>query len=273
MPATRLRSIVFTLNNYSEEQEQAIKEMEVDYAVVGREVGESGTPHLQGFIHFKNARGFNALRRALFNAHIEPRKGTPKEAADYCKKEGNFWEKGQLPQQGRRTDLKEVVEELKDEYAGDVIAMAIDQPDKCHRYMRFLQTIALDLQEKRSWAMEVIWCFGPSGSGKSRWAHDTYGDSLYVKNLEDDWWEGYHGEETVLIDDMRGNVMKFGTWLRLCDRYPLKLKVKGAQAQFRSKRIIFTSINHPNMCWQLGDEPAQQLTRRITLIKEFPVEE
>lgn len=268
---TRLRSVCFTLNNYTDEHVEHIQQLNCRYCVIGYEVGAQGTRHLQGFIHFENPRSFNAIRRDLFNAHIEPRRGTPKQAADYCKKDKNFWEKGDLPEQGQRTDLQQLVEDLKTNYGGDTVAMAISEPDRAHRYIRFMQHIACDLQEKRNWEMQIIWCVGPTGSGKSRWANETFGDSLYVKNLEDDWWENYHGEETVLFDDFRGSVMKFSTWLRLCDRYPLMLKVKNSQAQFRSKRIVFTSIKRPENCWDLSDEPLGQLMRRITQIKEFPV--
>jgi len=51
------RKWVFTLNNYTEADIERIKGvLKADacyYAVVGKEVRESGMPHLQGFVHFK----------------------------------------------------------------------------------------------------------------------------------------------------------------------------------------------------------------------------
>ena len=38
------------------------------------------------------------------------------------------------------------------------------------------------------------------GSGKSSGVRRDYGDSLYVKDATK-WWDGYAGEETVVIDD------------------------------------------------------------------------
>ena len=49
----RSRGWCFTLNNYNEEEEVralALPE-EVSYGVVGKEVGESGTPHFQGYLY------------------------------------------------------------------------------------------------------------------------------------------------------------------------------------------------------------------------------
>lgn len=39
------------------------------------------------------------------SVHIEPRKGKAVQAVEYCKKEGKFYEYGQLCKQGHRTDL------------------------------------------------------------------------------------------------------------------------------------------------------------------------
>ena len=67
------------------------------YIVCGREVGDSGTPHLQGYIYYKNAVRLSTMKEVHPTAHWEPQRGTPQQASDYCKKEGDFYECGNIP--------------------------------------------------------------------------------------------------------------------------------------------------------------------------------
>ena len=106
----------FTLNNPTDEERAHVAEFlssgDRSYGVVGREVGESGTPHLQGFVILSSAQRLSYLRNNLSaRAHYEPTRGTSRQASDYCKKDGDFDEYGDVPgNQGRRTDLERLVE-------------------------------------------------------------------------------------------------------------------------------------------------------------------
>lgn len=110
----------FTLNNPTNVESTHIAgliastEGLVSYLVVGRETGENGTPHLQGFVQFSRRCALARCRRLISNrAHFEIARGTPLEASNYCKKDGDFNEYGQLGvSQGKRSDwdkLKEFV--------------------------------------------------------------------------------------------------------------------------------------------------------------------
>ena len=84
---SRTRNWVFTINNFSDVEQEACQKLECSYIVVGTEVGASGTPHLQGYVEFANAKTMTAVKKLLGGrAHLEPRKGTPLQASDYCKK-------------------------------------------------------------------------------------------------------------------------------------------------------------------------------------------
>jgi len=108
---------VFTHNNYSEDDEALIASfftVDCRYGVFGREVGANGTPHLQGFfvLDCTGSRSLDWVRNRfpVAGVHFEPAKGTSKQAADYCKKDGDFREFGAPAEPGRRNDLHDAFE-------------------------------------------------------------------------------------------------------------------------------------------------------------------
>lgn len=85
----------FTLNNYDDESIQLLQtQLTADnctYAVVGKEVGESGTPHLQGYVHLKKKIRFSSIKTLLPNGcHIEAARGTDQQNETYCSKDGSI---------------------------------------------------------------------------------------------------------------------------------------------------------------------------------------
>ncbi len=63
--------------------------------IFGQEVAETGTPHLQGYLEFKNARAFGGVAALVPRAHLLKAKGNREQNLKYCKKEGK-WE-GNFP--------------------------------------------------------------------------------------------------------------------------------------------------------------------------------
>lgn len=115
-PGTQSSRWCFTWNNPDGNAEHHLGAIECRYIVFGREQGESGTPHLQGFVVFRHAYRFNRVRELLPGCHLESARGTSKQAADYCKKDNDFVERGEPPfSQGKRTDLDEFVEWCKEQ--------------------------------------------------------------------------------------------------------------------------------------------------------------
>lgn len=123
-------------------------------------------------------------------------------------------------------------------------------------------------------APTVYWFCGPTGTGKSRKAyeltHDGEGKSAYFKSAEHLWWDGYDGVSDVIIDDYRCDFCKFSYLLRLLDRYPVQLNVKGSMIYLRAKLIIITAPQAPDVMWShRTSEDLAQLTRRITEVRHF----
>lgn len=108
----------FTINNYTDAEQLSLRNAgdTFSYLVFGREVGESNTPHLQGFFILATKLRLRQVKQlaGLGRAHLEVSRGTPQEASQYCKKDGDFEEYGSLPAcQGSRTDFERLKEWIK----------------------------------------------------------------------------------------------------------------------------------------------------------------
>lgn len=236
------RAWVFTLNNYSDIEYQVITETDCDYLVIGKEVGENGTPHLQGYLYKQSKMSQKQLKKIMPRAHLEVAGGTPKQNYEYCTKEGNFEEFGTMPRQGKRTDIEDVKDTLK------TTGRIQDVIEKCTnlQQLKFAETAVKYLEKKRNFKPEVIWLYGQSGSGKTRTAYEMMPDCYRKTNSSGQWWDGYDAHPDVLIDDFKDGTLTYSSLLELLDRYECRVQYKGGSRQFLARRIVITSIHPPD---------------------------
>lgn len=101
----------FTLNNPTDAEQNFFyslgesieadgEESDCSYLIFGDEVGESGTPHLQGYLALRNKKRLVFLKEYSSRAHWEIARGTHHQASTYCKKGGSFHEWGSAPPKG-----------------------------------------------------------------------------------------------------------------------------------------------------------------------------
>lgn len=238
----QFRNVVFTFNNYSEDEYNYILALDIfKYLVVGKEVGEQGTKHLQCYGTLKNRMVDNKLRRLLKGCHIEPRRGTHQQASEYCKKGNEFVEIGEPPKQGKRSDLEEVIDKLK---SGVSTTTICQENTACYiKYFRGIEQAALKLQQPYEHdSVRGIWVWGPPGTGKS-WSVRQQFPGAYLK-AQNKWWDGYNGQEAVILDDLDTNVL--GHYLKIwSDRYACTGETKGGTVHLRHRYFIVTSNQHP----------------------------
>ncbi|AKV62268.1 putative replication initiation protein [Palaemonetes intermedius brackish grass shrimp associated circular virus] len=136
---------VATVNNPTQQESQTLRdaiEAQTSYAVIGREVGESGTPHLQCFFIFNNRLRLRQVKAVpgLQRAHLEPARGTSAQAANYCKKDGDFDEYGELPNSGPKTTIFEAFRDWYKDQPGVVTERDIlDHHPSILRYPHFIE--------------------------------------------------------------------------------------------------------------------------------------
>lgn len=259
----------FTLNNWTTEEYEQIKRRHGGiYIVVGQELGESGTPHLQGFVSYSVRRTLQRVKKLLGNRiHLEPARGTPAQAAEYCKKEGNYWEDGNLPTgQGHRSDLEELRTLLSTRVP--LRTIADQQFGNFIRYQRGIMAARMLYADPRTWNTDVYVYWGPTGTGKTKkaWADAP---SAYV-HPGGPWFDGYDGHDDVIFDDFGGSEFKLTYLLKLLDRYPMKVPIKGGFVEWVPKRIFITSNLDPRTWFpNAHEEHVAALRRRFTQVLHF----
>lgn len=168
MPGPRCSRWCFTLNNYTADEYThcvSVCETECRYAVVGKEVAESGTPHLQGFVILQASQRLSWLRNKFGpRYHFEATRGSNVQARDYCKKEGDFVEFGTFIERGgQRTDLDQLLQwmrEFETTHGRPPLSpdFARDHPQAYLRYPRLVRLaehrsdpVRLEFGEPRPW--------------------------------------------------------------------------------------------------------------------------
>lgn len=152
-----------TVNNFSPEDEEKFDNSDLfSYTIYGKEIGESGTSHLQAYVACHKRLLMTTLKSFWPTAHFEIARGTPQQAADYCKKDGDYYEFGILPTTGPQQQKKNWDEAKALAIAGklDDIQASIYVP-----YIRNLQHIAhlhQPVVEQNS-SLQNEWHFGPTG--------------------------------------------------------------------------------------------------------------
>ena len=251
--ARRARAFCFTFNNPDGVPTLATFGRHARYLVYGHEVGENGTPHLQGFVYFRQQVAFSSVLGMLPEAHFEIARGSPDQNIAYCTKDGIWEEEGERPSQGKRSDLLEVAQAVRNGVA--VKEIAESYASAYIRYSRGILALKRVLSAPRDWQMSIILIVGPTRTGKSLSASRLGG--IHLENGVEvpngvywkppgEWWDDYDGEHTVIWDEFSGASCAFRTLLRILDSYPLLVPIKGGFAQFRSRRVVLTSNIDPS---------------------------
>jgi len=259
----------FTINNPNPEgseefsPETLVEDWpDVVYAIWQYECGASNTLHIQGYAVFSNKKRLAWLKaNCSVTAHWEARKGTHQQAKAYCSKPetrlSGPWTFGEddeaMGGQGKRNDLLLLKRKID---SGESELAIADSEETFPVWAKYFKVVAryrmLKSMNERKWHTfcHVFW--GPPGAGKSRRALEEAGPGAYwlprPEGQNTVWWDGYEGQEVVVIDEFYGWIMR-DKMQRLCDRYPLLVQTKGGSTPFLAKKIIITSNEHPSSWW------------------------
>lgn len=248
----------------------------VRYAVLGREqCPETGRWHLQGYLECaqKRATTLGGLKLLLEDdtVHAEQVTISRKGARDYAMKDGTYIEFGKWVEggQGTRSDLNDVAEMVLENWSLGKIAS--EAGPQFIRYSKGIEKMMLLTQkppERDDIKVYVYW--GKPGTGKTKRVREIVkklGKPYFWHTVDKDWFDGYDGEEVVVIDDFNSQI-SYELFLQILDRYAVTVPIKGGHVAWRATRIYITSNLHPSE-WYLGrGYNVGQIARRITCTRK-----
>lgn len=251
---TESRAWCFTLNNYTEEEDKALQELECNYLIYGYEVApETGTPHLQGYVRFKFPKKLEQVKAKIPRAHLEKSRGTIEDNISYCMKtrkddipNEKVFEKGERPKTQKekgQSEKERWATILGKSKAGDTAWIDENEPEVAFKHAKTIDFIVsrnpAKLANLESRKVHK-WLWGVPNSGKS-WDARQFGP-FFFKNINK-WWCGYQNEDYIVIDEWepKHSPMLADYLKKWADIYPFQAELKGGSKCIRPKCIIITS--------------------------------
>lgn len=278
---TRSRAWCFTLNNFVEHgwsnwRDRLSRLPNVKYLVCEEEVGNEGTPHLQGYVNFLNARTFDSMKKFFDNfAHIEVARGDAFDNKKYCTKDNvHVLEIGEPPKSTKKVDYEAILNDYENMSINDFIHKYPRESLLWYNKIVQISNARYQEQPQSSYigplSSKNYWIYGDPGTGKSFWARHQC-KNTFLKSCNK-WWSGYnHRFEMVLMEDFppfeqtKGSL---GYYMKLwCDRYTFTAEIKGGHMFIHPKDyvLIITSNYSIEECFSSGDVEA--IKRRFREVK------
>lgn len=283
---SRFREWSFTVNNYTEQDVDSVNSLKCRYLLFAYEQGEeTNTAHIQGYVVFDDAKTMSSVSKKLRRAHLEPSYGSAESNRVYIvgpwsgvdKKTGlpkfkpynpNHFERGDMPQQGRRSDLDEMRQQLKEKPS----MRHVVETARSYQSIKMAEIYLKYKEARRTKKPVIIWYYGDTGTGKTERALAELGDDYYPCPRTGRWFDGYDAHKDILVDDVRYDFMPYSEWLKFMGRAPFQVETKGSTRQMLAERVIFTSPFDPLTCLEqvqrLNEDP-KQFIDRIDYIVEF----
>lgn len=246
---------------------------------------KEGRYHCHGYIYCNKQKTIKGLLRHWpRGTHFDAAKGNIKQIITYitkgehdkqyarehpeCCGELGF-EYGDRPAQGQRTDLAQALNVYE-----TVEEFMTEEPEMYCKYRNGIRDIyALKERERPKYfePVEVIWNYGPTGTGKTR---EAFEDPECVNvDFNNHFFSDWGTHKTISLEEMNGSI-PYKTLLKILDGYHnyYNVNIKGGQKLVDLKKIYITSSEHPAMIYRRQNEKdgsIEQLLRRCSKIVHY----
>lgn len=235
--------------------------------VVSREKHESGEPHLHAYVNFKEKLRTTKQDYFDFNGHHGNYQTCRNLMAvlKYVKKDEDYLEEGievEAYENGRKNHRAVINSKL---VSGEItVEDAVkEDPSLIHNYKKLLENVnlfKLNTTKPEDGERVNYWIYGKPGIGKSQWARRNFPNAF--KKACNKWWDGYRGQEYVIVDDLDTNVL--GHYLKIWgDNYACDGEIKGGTIPLKYKQMIVTSNYKISELWEKDNMMMEAVARRF----------
>lgn len=149
-----------------------------------------------------------------------------------------------------------------------------ETPEIVVKYSRGMSEVARVLRQQSTMRirseLRVTLLWGDAGTGKTKHVYDEHGVENVFTLVADNgatWFDGYEGQDVLLIDDFNGWI-QYSNLLKVLDIYPYRGSVKGSFTYANWTRVYITS-NYEWNSWYNAEHNKDALYRRMHTIKHF----
>lgn len=226
-----------------------------------------GYHHWQFVAHFAKPIRLGGVRKLFGPYHAEP--CLSKAALTYVWKDatsvpGSRFELGNKPVE--RSAAKDWDKVWDDAKAGSLQTIPADIRIRSYHTLKRIAKDYCQAPFREGIKVFVYW--GATATGKShRMFEESYSGGIipYVKASTTKWWDGYQGQERVIIDEFRGQI-SIEHVLKWFDKYPCYVEEKGGQVALKANEFWICSNLHPEQWYPTMDiESKAALLRRLTI--------
>lgn len=168
------------------------------YLIIGKETGEDGTPHLQGYVRLRTKVRLSTMKQYLPRAHLEPAKGNDWQNKVYCSKDGDFQEWGIIPKAPKEKDstyaealsantVAEGLAVVKEKRPRDYClhGETIERNLKRHKCQPYKSKYKLsDFNKSPLCLSKATLLCGTTNCGKTQFAKAHFKNALFIRHID-----------------------------------------------------------------------------------------
>lgn len=258
----------------------------IQYVIVAQENHQDGAEHIHVFLALTEAIRIKSNEmdvfdivdedepdRRVYHCNIQSVK-SPKDAIQYVKKNGHFITYGICPWKVPLT-MAEKNELLQSKTLHELVESGMVSIFKVPQLKKAISILQYELGNVEREKAKVSWYYGSTGTGKTRRAveeaQEEFEGGYWISHQDSNWFDGYEGQECVILDDIRANTWPMPTMLRLLDRYKIQVPIKGGFQWWRPRRIIITAPGRPEDIYKnyTTGQPFDNIDQLIRRVDEF----